>query len=142
MATFDKAETKKAYQYDAKGVYVKDVELTWMNRSPISGTWQIPAYVTTVAPIDEKDGYKRIFDGTAWSYIDADDDSKEPEKTTTPTVTTLKERVQTLEAEKAALQELVDTLQKEKAAQADVDTLMQQVTETQAALNEIVLGGE
>ena len=126
MATFDKAETKKAYQYDAKGVYVKDVELTWMNRSPISGTWQIPAYVTTVEPIAEKDGCKRVFDGTSWSYFDADDDSKEPEKTTTPTVTTLKDRVQALESENAQL----------KAVNKEMKL---QITETQEALNAFLM---
>lgn len=129
MATFDKAETKKAYQYDAKGVYVKDVELTWMNRSPISGTWQIPAYVTTVEPIAEKDGYKRVFDGTNWSYIDADDDSKEPEKTTEPTVTTLKERVATLEKENAELK-------------TTVTNFSTKLTEADSAIDAIVIGGE
>lgn len=129
MATFDKSETKKAYQYDAKGVYVRDVELTWMNRSPISGTWQIPAYVTTVAPIAEKDGYKRVFDGTNWSYIDADDDSKEPEKTTEPTVTTLKERVATLEKENAELK-------------TTVTNFSTKLTEAESAIDAIVIGGE
>lgn len=129
MATFDKAETKKAYQYDAKGVYINDVELTWMNRSPISGTWQIPAYVTTVEPIAEKDGYKRVFDGTAWSYIDVDDDSKEPEKTTEPTVTTLKERVATLEKENAELK-------------TTVTNFSTKLTEAESAIDAIVMGGE
>lgn len=126
---FDKSETKQAYQYDAKGIYVKAIELTWMNRSPISGTWQIPAYVTTIEPPKEKDGYQRIFDGTAWSYIDADDDSDEPETTDEPTKQTLKDRVQALEAENAELQ-------------AANKTMKEQLAETQEAVNALVLGGE
>lgn len=128
MAPFDKSETKKAYEYDAKGVYVRAVELGWMNRSPISGTWQIPAYVTTVEPVAEKEGFNRIFDGTKWSYIDADDDSDEPEKVE-PTVTTLKERVAMLESENASL----------KAATADLSS---KLMEAQGAIDALVMGGE
>lgn len=141
MAIFDKSETKKAYQYDAKGVYVKDVELTWMNRSPISGTWQIPAYVTTVEPISAKDGFDRVFDGTKWSYIDADNDAEKPEKVE-PTVTTLKERVVELEAEKAAMQETVDELEANKAAKEALDALTEKVTEAQGAIDALVMGEE
>lgn len=128
MATFDKAETKKAYEYDAKGVYVKDVELTWMNRSPISGTWQIPAYVTTVEPISAKYGFDRIFDGTKWSYIDADDDTEKPEKVE-PTVTTLKERVATLEKENADLK-------------TTVTNFSTKLTEAESAIDVLVMGEE
>lgn len=118
MAIFDKSETKKAYEYDAKGVYVKDIELTWMNRSPISGTWQIPAYVTTIEPVAAKDGFDRVFDGTKWSYIDADDDSKEPE-TVDPTIKTLKDRVAELEYEKAELKRSNEELKTQQAEMQD-----------------------
>lgn len=124
MAIFDKSETKKAYEYDAKGVYVKDIELTWMNRSPISGTWQIPAYVTTIEPVAAKDSFDRVFDGTKWSYIDADDDSKEPE-TVDPTIKTLKDRVAELEYEKAELKRSNEELKTQQAEmQAAIDAIV------------------
>lgn len=126
---FDKSETKQAYQYDAKGIYIQAIKLTWMNRSPISGTWQIPAHVTTIEPPAEKDGYHRIFDGTAWSYTDADDDSDQPETTDEPTKQTLKDRVQALEAENATLKAVNDEIKK-------------QLIETQNAIDVIVMGGE
>lgn len=67
----DKTETKQAWEYDGTPRV-----LTWQNRSPISGKWQIPYGVTLVEPPKEKEGYTRKFDGTEWEYVEI---PKEPE---------------------------------------------------------------
>ena len=58
----DKTETLQAWNYDGTSR-----TLTWMNRSPISGKWQIPAGVTTTKPPKAKAGYTLTFDGGEWT---------------------------------------------------------------------------
>lgn len=77
----DKTETLQAYTYGKDGLYTGERTLTWMNRSPISGRWQIPAFCTTIEPPKEKEGYNRVFDGTQWNYVEIPQPEPEPEPT-------------------------------------------------------------
>lgn len=79
----DKTETKQAWEYDGT-----PRTLTWMNRSPISGKWQIPAGVTTTKPPEQKDGYTLSFDGGKWTQTK--DETKEEPKQAEPTAEELK----------------------------------------------------
>jgi len=64
----DKTEAKTVYAYDATGLYIGDKILDCTDRSPISGTWQIPANCTEIAP-ETKAGYDAYFASGAWTYI-------------------------------------------------------------------------
>lgn len=77
----DKTETMQAWQYDTDGLYKGEITLTWMNRSPISGKWQIPAEVTTIEPPAEKEGFNRVFKGNAWAYEEIPVEPEPPEPT-------------------------------------------------------------
>ena len=97
---FDRAEKKAAWLLDKAGRLLKQVELDWRNRSPVSGAWQVPAQMTIVEPnIEKKDGYIRIYKDGKWGYVDKDDDSKQPEikPDPKPDEPTIAERVQKLE---------------------------------------------
>ena len=59
----DKTETKQSWEYDGTPRV-----LTWQNRSPISGKWQIPYGVTLVEPPSPKEGYTLRFNGKVWKY--------------------------------------------------------------------------
>ena len=61
-------ETKTVYMYTSNGIYSKTLILDKTDKSPISGTWQIPANCTEVKPLDKKDNYNICWDGTAWKY--------------------------------------------------------------------------
>ena len=76
----DKTETLQAWNYDGT-----PRTLTWMNRSPISGKWQIPAGVITTKPPEQKDGYTLFFDGEKWTQT-----KKEEPKSAEPTAEELK----------------------------------------------------
>jgi hypothetical protein len=64
----DKTETKIVYAYDAVGLYIGDKVLDSTDRSPISGTWQIPANCTETVPLTAKDKYNVVWKGSAWEY--------------------------------------------------------------------------
>lgn len=74
----DKTETLQAWNYD--GI---PRTLTWMNRSPISGKWQIPAGVTTTKPPKAKAGYTLTFDDGKWTQTK--DEAKKEQKPAEPT---------------------------------------------------------
>ena len=74
----DKTETLQAWNYDGT-----PRTLTWMNRSPISGKWQIPAGVTTTKPPKAKEGYTLTFDGEKWTQTK--EETKEAPKPPEPT---------------------------------------------------------
>lgn len=61
-------ETKIVYRYNNDGTYAGIVTLDDTDKSP-SGTFNIPANATTVAPSATKDGYAQVWSGTAWSYV-------------------------------------------------------------------------
>ena len=121
---FDKAEKKIAWLLDGAHKLVKKIELDWRNRSPMSGRWQIPQNVVTAEPtIEEKDGYDRIYENGKWSYIDKDDDSKKPETTTQPTQPTIKESVQSLQAEVSKLNSInITDFAKQMLAKGDANS--------------------
>lgn len=127
----DKSETKQAWQYDDDGKYVGEVTLTWMNRSPISGRWQIPAYCTTVEPPAEKDGYERCFDGTTWNYVEMPPEPEpEPEPEPTP-----EEKIAKLDAEYEQSKQSI-TLSYVDAVMTDDVELQEGLKEDLIALNE------
>lgn len=121
---FDKAEKKIAWLLDGAHKLVKKIELDWRNRSPMSGRWQIPQNVVTAEPtIEEKDGYDRIYENGKWAYIDKDDDSKKPETTTQPTQPTIKESVQSLQAEVSKLNSInITDFAKQMLAKGDANS--------------------
>lgn len=81
----DKQETKVVYAYDDKGAYQSQKMLDWTDRSPISGAWQIPAGCTEVVPLENKDGFDIIWNGTSWEYQEKTAEPEEPEPPTEPT---------------------------------------------------------
>lgn len=72
--------TKTVYAYDADGKYVGDRTLDDTDRSPISGAWQIPAYMTEVKPPAAKDGYDLYYKDGKWTQVER----PKPEPTPTP----------------------------------------------------------
>jgi len=87
----DKTETLQAWNYDGT-----PITLTWMNRSPVSGKWQIPADVTLTEPPEAKDGFTLSFDGEAWQYTEVKDDTP---TLTEPTEPTAEDKLLQLDAE-------------------------------------------
>ena len=81
-AVFDKSETRPAWNYDDNGKYTYPSTLTWMDRSPISGTWQIPAKCTTKEVLPEKEGFDIYFnkEKDEWEYVAIPEPEPEPEK--------------------------------------------------------------
>lgn len=87
----DKEETKLVYTYDDDGKYTGTKTLDYTDRSPISGTWQIPDGCTETAPyIEPKDGYDMIWNGTTWEYQEIPKEPEPPE----PTEPTEEEKLQ------------------------------------------------
>ena len=74
-------ETKTVYAYDAEnGAYLGERTLDDTDRSPISGAWQIPAYMTEVKPPIAKEGYDLYWRGGKWEQIE----QPKPEPTPAP----------------------------------------------------------
>ena len=72
--------TKTVYAYDTDGKYVGDRTLDDTDRSPISGAWQIPAYMTEVKPPAAKEGYDLYYKDGKWTQVER----PKPEPTPTP----------------------------------------------------------
>ncbi len=63
--------TKTVYVYAVlDGKYIDDRTLDDTDRSPISGAWQIPAYMTEVKPPPKKEGYDIYWRGGKWEQIE------------------------------------------------------------------------
>lgn len=62
--------TKTVYAYAANGKYIGERTLDDTDRSPISGMWQIPAYMTEVKPPAAKEGYDIYWRGGKWAQIE------------------------------------------------------------------------
>jgi hypothetical protein len=63
--------TKIVYAYAAlDGKYIGERTLDDTDRSPISGAWQIPAYMTKVKPPAAKEGYDTYWRGGKWEQIE------------------------------------------------------------------------
>ena len=61
--------TKTVYAYAADGKYIGDRTLDDTDRSPISGAWQIPAYMTETQPPAVKEGYDLYWRGK-WNQVE------------------------------------------------------------------------
>lgn len=86
----DREETKLVYTYDYTGKYIGIKTLDYTDRSPISGTWQIPAGCTEIAPPEPSEGMEFIWNGESWEQQQK---PKEPE-TPEPTEPTADEKLQ------------------------------------------------
>lgn len=109
-------ETKQVYVFDLlTGEYEGPKTLDNTDRSPISGAWQIPCNMVSVAPPEISKDHKCMWDGTQWVLKEIEK-TKEPEITETPQVSesttrspSLSERISVLEDAVNALMEGVAT---------------------------------
>ena len=73
--------TKTVYVYAAlDGKYIGERTLDDTDRSPISGAWQIPAYMTETKPPVAKEGHDIYWRGGRWEQIE----QPKPEPTPAP----------------------------------------------------------
>nr|DAR69633.1 MAG TPA: hypothetical protein [Caudoviricetes sp.] len=72
--------TKTVYAYATDGKYLGERTLDDTDRSPISGAWQIPAYMTETKPPAAKEGYDIYWRGGKWEQIE----QPKPEPTPAP----------------------------------------------------------
>ena len=86
----DKSETKLVYTYDDDGKYTGTKTLDYTDRSPISGTWQIPAGCTEITPPEPSDGMELVWNGENWEQQPKPEESESPE----PTEPTEEEKLQ------------------------------------------------
>ena len=63
-------ETKTVYAYAVDGKYIRERTLDDTDRSPISGAWQIPAYMTEDKPPAAKEGYDIYWRGGKWEQVE------------------------------------------------------------------------
>ena len=71
-------ETKTVYAY-ADGKYIGERTLDDTDRSPISGAWQIPAYMTETKPPAAKEGYDLYYRFGKWEQVEQPKPAPEPE---------------------------------------------------------------
>lgn len=71
---------KMVYSYDEKNYFTERLLLDSSDLSP-SGRWNIPARCTEVEPPEEKDGFKRKWNGTGWEYEEEEKEKPQPEPT-------------------------------------------------------------
>ena len=74
--------TKTVYAYAEGGKYVGERTLDDTDRSPISGAWQIPAYMTDVQPPAAKEDYDLYYKGGKWEQVERPKPAPEPEPPT------------------------------------------------------------
>ena len=74
--------TKTVYAYATDGKYDGERTLDDTDRSPISGAWQIPAYMTEVQPPTAKEGYDLYYKGGKWEQVERPKTAPEPEPPT------------------------------------------------------------
>ena len=72
--------TKTVYAYATDGKYIGERVLDDTDRSPISGAWQIPAYMTEVKPPAAKEGYDIYYRSGKWEQVER----PKPEPTPAP----------------------------------------------------------
>jgi hypothetical protein len=70
--------TKTVYAYTADGKYIGERTLDDTDRSPISGAWQIPAYMTEVKPPTAKEGYDIYWRSGKWTQVEQPKPAQEP----------------------------------------------------------------
>lgn len=86
----DKSETKLVYTYGDDGKYTGIKTLDYTDRSPISGSWQIPAGCTETAPPEPTEGMELIWNGESWGQQPKPEEPEPPE----PTEPTEEEKLQ------------------------------------------------
>ena len=74
--------TKTVYAYAEGGKYIGERILDDTDRSPISGAWQIPAYMTDVQPPAAKEDYDLYYKGGKWEQVERPKPAPEPEPPT------------------------------------------------------------
>ena len=116
----DKSETKLVYTYGDDGKYTGIKTLDYTDRSPISGTWQIPAGCTELIPFEPSEGMELVWEDEEWKQ------QPKPEEPTPPETTelTADEKLQ-MEANNAkySLQKLALSAVMFKLAGDDVDDI-------------------
>lgn len=70
--------TKTVYAYATDGKYVGERTLDDTDRSPISGAWQIPAYMTEMQPPAVKEGYDLYRQSGKWNQVERPKPTHEP----------------------------------------------------------------
>ena len=71
--------TKTVYAYAEGGKYLGERTLDDTDRSPISGAWQIPAYMTEAQPPAAKEGYDICWRSGKWEQVERPKPAPEPE---------------------------------------------------------------
>lgn len=74
--------TKTVYAYAADGKYIGERTLDDTDRSPISGTWQIPGNMTEDKPPAAKEGYDICWRDGKWEQVEQLKLAPEPAPTT------------------------------------------------------------
>lgn len=74
--------TKTVYAYATDGKYIGERTLDDTDRSPISGAWQIPAYMTETKPPTAKEGYDIYWRGDKWEQVERPKPAPDPEPPT------------------------------------------------------------
>ncbi len=82
-------EYKKVYAYDMDGCFEIVVTLDNTDKSP-SGAWNIPARCTEVEPLEEKEGFRVKFNGSAWEYEEVPKEQLKPPEPTLDELKTVK----------------------------------------------------
>ena len=70
--------TKTVYAYAEGGKYIGERVLDDTDRSPISGAWQIPAYMTEVQPPAAKEDCDLYHKGGKWEQVEQPKPEPEP----------------------------------------------------------------
>ena len=108
----------KAYQYDSvtkKYLWEVDRQIDPLeSQAQGKEIWLMPANSTDIVPLEAKDGYDVVFNGTGWEYKEIE----KPEPLPEPTIEEQNEQIRQRRAYLYA--ELVDTLH----AQKTKDTIM------------------
>lgn len=73
-------ETKTVYVYNTNNEYAGSLVLDSSDKSP-SGIWNIPAYCTETEPLEEKEGFNIVWNGTGWEHKEIPKEPTEPEPT-------------------------------------------------------------
>lgn len=88
-------ETKTVYVIGIDKKYASELTLDYTDKSP-SGKWNIPANCTELKPLEKKEGFNVMWNGTGWEYVEIPQEPIEPE----PTAEELQEQArQALDAE-------------------------------------------
>ena len=78
----NKYEHKTVWEYDKFYNYIGPIDLTFQDRSRISGKWQIPARCVEIEPPPKKEGYTIFYNpnSLAWDYKEINIVKEEHEK--------------------------------------------------------------